>query len=113
MVGLKSRQENNAIDALRKKTLSASYAGYMKSEWERWGGSPIKFRKFNGNTEEYDSELRDLHSRLDVIEDACQWQKIPRILLASNEIEHLFDNDQWFTRKCGVSPRKFFKSYQP
>ena len=93
---------------------------------------PIKLWKFKGSAEKYASEeLGNLDSYIGFIREDCHWKKIPRMLLATtkelqrldkicgyersnieNVEQYLFDKEKYFIRKCGISPREFFNSYE-
>lgn len=115
---IKYRDEGKPVGAESKPTGSKRISF--------WSGEKIEMERFGGTMGEYAKHLGLLNNNLYPLlgSEACDWQQVPRMLLALSEqsrafrkqgIEALYDVDLYLPiseKRCG-SPKAFFERYQP
>jgi hypothetical protein len=93
-----------------------------------WNGKKIEMERFKGTLEEYGKHLGFMETSLEtIINEDCNWKRIPRMMLAVSQQSGIFRDKGLYAlpsvdsidikfrnrvARCG-SPKEFFRNYKP
>lgn len=117
------------VNALLEESLRGELDNPLRSDWD---GKTIRLERFTGTQHEYAENIYDLSQEIDRMLDfargdrGCQWQKIPRMLVALDKMSANFERQNvkvgaWklgahvlrledIPQHCG-SPKAFLRGY--